>query len=311
MSETEHINFEPVGEAEAGQKLMRLLERRLGLPQNLLHRWLRTGQVRVNGRRCKPFQTVNAGDEIRLPPFAQKLALSPKTPDLPGPELPPLIGEHNGIWAFNKPSGLLSQPGTGMESSVSGLLTACYRDFAFQPAPAHRLDRETSGILLVGATFPALKGLQAEFRSGCIHKEYLAWVEGIWPENDTVLLRHFLEDANGITAHAEPAPGRVEAICGVRPLRTCEDKTLMQIRLLTGRKRQIRAQVAAFGHPVCGDRRYGTGDDPLKLHACRIILSDGFQFACLPDWEGEYAVRDMPETFFMETAGKINSVRNI
>lgn len=292
------LPFPPVGEAESGQKLLRFLERRLDLPQNLLHRWLRTGQIRLNGRRCKPFEIVATGDVVRLPPFAQKLSLAADSapPPLPAADsgLPPLLGVSGGIWAFNKPAGLAVQPGISHPESLSAQLADQYKDYAFRPAPGHRLDYGTSGVLLVGATFPALQQLQADFRAGKIHKEYLAWVEGAWQSGEPVNLRHFLaEDGRAL---AEPGQKRQECRCIARPVVRADKFSLLQILLLTGRKRQIRAQLAACGHPVAGDGRYGarlpaTG---LKLHSCRIILPDGSQFSCLPEWEGAMAVSELP-----------------
>lgn len=291
--------FPPVGEAESGQKLLRLLERRLGLPQNLLHRWLRTGQIRINGRRCKPYERVMTGDEIRIPPFAFKLAVFSSTEEPAPPEteaLPPLLGVHKGIWLFNKPAGLLSQPDKSGEKSLTSLLAAEYQGSAFIPAPAHRLDRETSGIIMVGATWLALQTLEQDFREGRIHKEYLAWVNGKWDESRPVELTHFLADENGIRAYSEPGSGRVESRCLVRPIMSADAQSLLQIRLLTGRKRQIRAQLAARGFPILGDARYGAkNEDRIYLHSCRVILPDGAEFCSLPDWSADKAVDALPE----------------
>lgn len=298
--------FPPVGEAESGQKLLRLLERRLGLPQNLLHRWLRTGQIRINGKRCKPFERVMAGDEIRIPPFAFKLASFSSTEEPAPPEpgaLPPLLGAHKGIWIFDKPAGLLSQPDKSGETSLSSLLAAEYEGSAFIPAPAHRLDRETSGLILVGATWQALQQLERDFQESRIHKEYLAWVKGAWTEASPVQLRHYLADENGIRAYNEACSGRVEASCLVRPVTGSGESTLLQISLLTGRKRQIRAQLAASGFPVLGDRRYGTGNEErLYLHSCRVILPDGAEFCSLPDWSADKAVNTLPEPLLQSQA---------
>lgn len=289
--------FPPVGEAESGQKLLAFLMRRLSLPQALLHRWLRTGQIRVNGRRCKPFASVQTGDIIRLPPFALKLAasLEPDLPKLPeDANLPPLLGEWNGVWIFNKPAGLAVQGGSGITDSLSARLASLYANLAFCPTPAHRLDRDTSGVLLVGATFAALQKLQADFRAGRIHKEYLAWIAGEWPWRQKRLLRHFMAETDNVIAHAEPGPNRREAKCIVSPLQQADNMSLVHIRLLTGRKRQLRAQLAACGHPVIGDSRYGQKGS-LKLHACRVILPDnGPEFSCLPPWQEQFAIAQLP-----------------
>lgn len=289
--------FPPVGEAESGQKLLAFLVRRLDLPQALLHRWLRTGQIRLNGRRCKPFIAVQTGDLVRVPPFARKLAASVNT-NMPeyagGVGLPPLLAQWNGIWAFNKPAGMPVQGGTGQADSICGRLRARYSQLAFCPAPAHRLDRDTSGILLVGSTFPALQKLQADFRSGRIHKEYLAWVEGRWPWPEQKFLRHFLSRGDRIIAYDSPAPGRKPGECMAVPVAYAAGMTLLHIRLLTGRKRQLRAQLAACGHPIAGDARYGH-KGLLKLHSCRIIMPDGGpEITCLPSWDEPFSVSELP-----------------
>lgn len=286
--------FQPVSNEESGQKLLRFLERRLGLPQNLLHRWVRTGQIRINGRRCRPFDPVAAGDEIRLPPFASKLSARSANADQ-HVELPPLLGEANGVLAFNKPAGMDAQPGGSGATNMASLLAARYAGHTFIPAPAHRLDRDTSGVLLVGATFKALQALQMAFRTGTIHKEYLAWVNGRWPYPAAMTFRHYLDCGNAVRAHALCAPGRREAVCLVSPLSASPEKSLLQVRLLTGRKRQIRAQLAACGYPIIGDKRYaGAKFETLKLHSCRAVLPDGTQFACLPSWSDEFAVSALP-----------------
>lgn len=290
-------NIVEVGTAEAGQKLLRFLQRRLALPEALLHRWLRTGQIRLNGRRCRAYETVAEHDFVRLPPFATHLSQSGAAPAPPAAEadLPPLLAEHNGIWAFAKPAGLATHPGTSTGVNMAELLARHYSGYAFRPAPAHRLDKETSGILLAGSTFPAQKQLQTWFREGRVHKEYLAWVKGAWPDTEPVLLRHYVGGFDHIEARDWPFAHSNEAICVVRPVRVTGGNSLMQVLLVTGRKHQIRAQMAALGSPVLGDSRYGARKGlQLRLHACRIILPDGQDFTYLPPWTGNYAVTELP-----------------
>lgn len=290
--------FPPVGPAEAGQKLLRFLQRRLDLPASLLHRWLRTGQIRVNGQRSQPFAPVAAGDAVRVPPFASRLAASGETPEAPGPDsgLPPLLAARDGIWAFAKPAGLAVHPGSGSGENFSDMLACHYAGQYFRPAPAHRLDKETSGILLVGATYKAQRQLQDWFRHGRAHKEYLAWAAGAWPWGEQRLLRHFVGGLDRIEAREQPFARGREALCVVRPVAAGRKQSLLQILLLTGRKRQIRAQLAAMGHPVIGDSRYGSrGGAGLKLHAFRVILPNGREFLWPPPWDGVYAVRTLPD----------------
>lgn len=306
----------PVNEKESGQKLLRFLERRLKLPASLLHRWIRTGQIRLNGSRCKPFDRVKEGDLVRLPPFALSMAAETcADQDLDSAEnvmerSVEILDIWNDIWAINKPSGLPVQSGTGHEDSISVRLAARSGPDFFKPAPAHRLDRDTSGILLAGASFEALRGLQEEFREGKIHKEYLVWVKGEWKEKGLVLLQNYLRkekenERTRMRVLPGMAPYAKEALTLIKALAAGEDKSLLQVRILTGVTHQIRAQLAAFGYPVLGDGKYGkSGEGPLRLHSYRIILPDEHEFSILPPWEGDLAVQSPPPPILPQFSGK-------
>ena len=167
MGEAPDPNTVIVDPREGGQKLLQFLQRRLDLPPSLLHRWIRTGQVRINGGRAKPFGLVAAGDSVRLPPFALGMSRRSKaTGGQASPEqeheprqrtqaLPPAprpLQKDGDLWVFCKPAGLPTHPGTGHEDSLSSRLAARAGDAPFKPTPVHRLDKDTSGILLVAAT---------------------------------------------------------------------------------------------------------------------------------------------------------------
>lgn len=302
-SAAEAANSFPVQAVESGQKLLQLLQRRLGLPQGLLHRWIRTGQVRLNGGRAKPFTVVAVGDQIRLPPFARNMAERKRSEDATAEQdvpLPPLVGRSGDIWAFNKPSGLPTQPGTGHEDSLAGRLAARYAGQPYIPTPIHRLDKDTSGVLLVAGSFAALSAMTTALRQHELCKEYLAWVRGSWPFAEARRLTHWLrkEGRDGfekVRVSDAPGEGR-EAVLTVLPLERGAERSLLLLRLHTGRTHQIRAQLAHVGHAVLGDIKYGAPDAAphLMLHALRVILPDGEVFACLPDWEKPFAVRAMP-----------------
>lgn len=302
-------DFPPVQREEGGQKLLQFLVRRLNMPESLLHRWIRTGQIRVNGRRCKPFARLSNGDMVRLPPFASGIAakgqagtFKEKSTNLC------FLARQGDIAALDKPGGLPVQPGSGHGDCISGRLRDSFADAIFKPVPCHRLDRDTSGILLVAMSFAALRQTQEYLRDGKVHKEYLAWVEGYWPEDRDVLLRHYLrkERSNGktlIRVHSVPVPYGKEAICAIRAIVRGKDKSLLQIRLLTGRTHQIRAQLAFSGFPVVGDGKYGTSFQRLLLHSFRVILPEGDEFTSPPPWEGVFLPAEMPEPFLRNLAG--------
>lgn len=317
-----------VSPAEAGQKLLQFLTRRMQLPQTLLHRWIRTGQIRLNGGRAKPFVRVAVGDSVRLPPFALSMDASarsgapepgqsavaenavqraPVEPRLPAPSrvalpLPPLAYADAELLVFNKPAGLPVHTGTGHTDSLATRLAAQYADAPFLPTPAHRLDKDTSGLLLVAASYAMLRALQDALRDGNLHKEYLAWVEGQWPYEAPVSLRHQLAKRyTGSDERVHVGDGRdaaCVALCLRRQPGSREEPTgrsLMHIRLLTGRTHQIRAQMSAEGHPLCGDSKYGgRGGRALQLHALRLVLPDGRVFTVLPSWGGAEAVTEAP-----------------
>lgn len=287
-----------VEQAESGQKLLQLLQRRLGLPEPLLHRWIRTGQIRLNGHRCKPFQRVQAGDRLRLPPFAPAFTGKVEPGAFPEAWAPryaggsliqlaglPVLGIHNDVWAMRKPAGMVVQPGSGHNDSIADRLGAIYANANFRPVPAHRLDRDTSGVLLVASTFSALSFLHEAMRARSLYKEYLAVVEGAW--DGPAILQNYMrkdEESGLMQVSDQPAPGYRFASSTVRALEVAPSHSLLQLRLETGRTHQLRAQLANAGFPIRGDARYGKAGFSMRLHASRIILPDGFSFFCAPDW---------------------------
>ncbi len=314
-----------VSQAEAGQKLLSYLKRRLGqkLPDSLLHRIIRGGEVRINHKRCKPFDRLEEGDEVRIPPLRPEGGCAPPFGASPAPgakaldpddEVTPqdagqprsarkghpatalitlnIIAETPGYLIINKPAGLPSQPGSGHSDSLSSRLAANFSKADFTPTPAHRLDKNTSGVILAAKTYRALRAAQDGFREHTISKDYLAWVEGNWPEQAPVELYDLLEkqDRNGKEKVITGA-GK-EALCRVGLLSARKERSLLLIRLFTGRTHQIRVQLASRGFPIIGDVKYGgpKAAQGMLLHAWRLALPSGETFSAPPPWEGEFAV---------------------
>lgn len=304
-----------VSRAESGQKLLNFLQRRIEAAAGELHKWIRSGQVRVNGGRSKAFDRVSEGDLVRVPPFAALKAPGSASPVRPRPAsaiafggaaILPVIYEDEDILVLNKPSGLPSQGGTGHADSVASLLAARFRHAEFVPAPVHRLDKDTSGLLIAGKSYAALRRLSDALAGRTEtppRKEYLAWVWGRWPHAGESELRDRMEK-NRQTERMET--GRTEgkeARSIVRALETRDVQgrtaTLMLVRLLTGRTHQIRVQFASRGYPLAGDSRYGRPDgERLRLHAFRLTLmkegrgTSSLSFRCLPSWNSPWELSE-------------------
>jgi len=282
---------------EAGQKLLQYLARRLeDVPPTALQRFIRTGQVRVDGRRAKPFSRLALGQLVRVPPYVPARPHAPARPETAAPETAPLdiLYEDDELLAVIKPAGLPVHPGSGHPTALTTLLHARQPDAPFKATPAHRLDRDTTGILLVAKSYRMLRAIHEAMESGDICKDYLAWLCGHWTlgeVNEWVTLR------DRLAKEGEPGQERMqccdtgkEAVSKVRLLYSTGEASLVEVRLETGRTHQIRTQLGSRGYPVLGDPKYGGGTPPLYLHAWRIVLPDA-AFSCPPAWPAPFAVK--------------------
>ncbi len=331
--------------SEAGQKLLQFLVRRLGLGTSVLHKWIRTGQVRLNGKRCNAFKRIEEGDAVRLPPFALEMARShvefsssshmhmrdadhtyargTKKTSSPRPSstmhasslcpLPPLVYEDTHLLVFNKCQGLAVHTGTGHTDSLATRLAHHHADAIFKPTPIHRLDKETSGIILVARSYAALRAVQESFQKRSATKHYLAWVCGTWPYHDMdYKLTHFIgkkyEGDDEKVRILSEKQGK-EAVCLVTCLLRVHGASLLRIRLISGRTHQIRVQLAEAGYPLLGDKKYGgnalinstTHEHSFYLHALRVELPrtesinalglSEHMYSIAPAWTGRYAVK--------------------
>jgi 23S rRNA pseudouridine955/2504/2580 synthase len=206
--------------------------------------------------------------------------------------LPDIVAELPGLLVLNKPAGLPVQPGSGHTDSVSSRLAAHFAHLPFKPTPAHRLDKDSSGLLLAATSYERLRALHEAFARRDLKKMYLAWVEGVWPDAGTCLLRDLLEKTGGSGREKVRSGQGREALCEVLCLHREERRSLLRVNLFTGRTHQIRAQLSTRGYPVCGDVKYGARPcgGGLLLHACSMELPDGERFVCLPSWAGEWAI---------------------
>ncbi len=247
-----------VGEESAGQRIDNFLIRTLkGVPKSHVYRILRSGEVRVNSGRVKQDYRLVDGDKVRVPPI--RVAAPEARPPARSLALP-VVYEDEAIIVIHKPSGVAVHGGSGISFGVIESLRA-ERPRAKFLELAHRLDRDTSGLLIVGKKRSALVELHRMLREGEIKKDYAAIVKGRWKggARKVEVSLHKFVTAEGERRVSARADGQ-QAVTLFKPLVVGDSTTLMEARLMTGRTHQIRVHAAHIGHPILGDDKYGDFD---------------------------------------------------
>jgi 23S rRNA pseudouridine955/2504/2580 synthase len=249
-----------VGEGDAGQRLDNFLLRVMkGVPRTHVYRLLRKGEVRVNGRRARPDRRLEPGDVVRLPPVRTATDPAPRRlPDALRREVrAAILYEDERVVALDKPSGLAAHGGSGLSFGAIEALRADRPGAELDLA--HRLDRDTSGVLVVAKDRVSLRLLHALLREGAVSKSYLALLEGRWQLGrkliDAPLKTNLRQGGERVVkVHVE---GKA-ASSTFRPLDHFGRRaTLVEVEIHTGRTHQIRVHAAYAGHPVAGDEKYG------------------------------------------------------
>ncbi|HUG76713.1 MAG TPA: RluA family pseudouridine synthase [Burkholderiales bacterium] len=268
-----------VGEEGVAQRIDNFLLRRLkGVPKSHVYRVLRSGEVRVNSGRVKPDYRLRSGDRVRVPPIrtASRRAAAPRPREFP------TVYEDAAMIVVDKPAGVAVHGGSGVSFGVIEALRASRPQAKFLEL-VHRLDRDTSGLLILAKKRAALVELHRMLREGEVEKVYLALVKGRWEGGGRELresLHKYVTSAG--ERRVAVREGGKSAVTRVKALRIAERVSLLEVRLLTGRTHQIRVHLAHAGHPILGDDKYGDfalnrawakdGVSRLFLHAGSLAL---------------------------------------
>ena len=277
----------PVPEDRDGQRLDNFLSGRLkGVPRSLIYRICRTGEVRVNGRRAKPDQRLVVGDEVRIPPV--RVAERGESAPPPGSQMnrveAAIIHEDREFLVIDKPAGVASHGGSGVSFGAIELLRAARPRDTLELA--HRLDRDTSGVLVLTRKRSALTALQAAIREGRVEKRYMALIEGALPKArltvDAPLRKSVLQGGERMV---RVDPEGKELRSHFSKIERYAGASLVEVALETGRTHQIRVHAQHLGQPLAGDEKYGDrefnktmrelGLKRLFLHAARFEFDLG------------------------------------
>lgn len=274
-----------VGPEENGRKLLSFLEARLGaLPAGLLMRLVRTGQVRIDGGRCKPFDRVLAGQKVRIPP----ITIEERKDNAPLDTSLDIVHEDNAMLLLNKPQGLPVHPGTGWTDSVHDRIKVRYPDQVFAPTPVHRLDRDTSGLLLCARTHDFLRHMHAIWH--LVAKGYLCWVQGNWQHVGWHTVESELGKQQTAQGEKMVSGSGKKAVSFVHAVQPGDRESLLLVVLGTGKTHQIRVHLADCGHPIIGDPKYGHGHG-LRLHAALLGWPE-HEFRIAPAWAGAFEISE-------------------
>ncbi|AEJ43227.1 RluA family pseudouridine synthase [Alicyclobacillus acidocaldarius] len=281
-----------IGPSDDGKPVHKWLRLLLpGLPLSGVYKSIRTGRVKVNGKRAKQDTRLHEGDIVHLyfrdedyaslhaHPVAKYHGVS-RAIDI--------LYEDDEIVAVNKPAGVLTHPADGEYKTSLAAQVEAYvydrgaRQGAFRAAPVHRLDRNTSGVVVFAKTARAAKAWAEAFQRGEVEKEYLAIAEGEWSGSGRVAVD--VRREGNVTRVVEDSGKPSETVYEV--VASSRGTSLVRLCLLTGRTHQIRVHMAHLGHPLLADRKYGARPIPgesFYLHARRVKWRDVDVKAPIPD----------------------------
>jgi 23S rRNA pseudouridine955/2504/2580 synthase len=250
--------FEVSGETD-GQRVDNFLSSRLkGVPRSHVYRLIRKGEIRVNKKRIKPDTRLHTGDMVRVAPLRMTETEAPLAPSAALSELlrRSILFETDAVMVLNKPQGLAVHTGSGLKTGLIEALRQIYPEHPHLEL-VHRIDKETSGCILVSKNSHTLKHLQSQIKEKSLRKTYLALVHGAWPERldriDAPLHKESVERGSGIVT---VDPEGKSALTQFAIVERFIGATLIQAMPITGRTHQIRVHCQFAGHPIVGDSKY-------------------------------------------------------
>ena len=230
------------------------------VPKSKIYNVITKGEVRVNKKRVSPSYKLRIGDSVRLPPFVVEKTLNFKPKEEKIKQLEhAIIYEDNCLLALNKPYGMASHGGSGISFGVIETLRASHVKRPYLEL-VHRLDRDTSGCLLLAKKRSTLRSLHELLRKGEITKKYITLVKGIWPKEraiDLPLIKNQMRSGERIVTVGALGKSTLSIF---RPIKFFKETTLLEVELHTGRTHQIRVHALASGFPIAGDEKYGNKD---------------------------------------------------
>jgi 23S rRNA pseudouridine955/2504/2580 synthase len=269
----------------AGQRVDNFLRKELpGVPKSRLYRLLRRGEVRINGGRVRADHRLQAGDEVRIPPARVREAGADPSAAIASRIAERVLFEDKRLLVIDKPSGTAVHGGSGISHGVIELLRFARPDLK-DLSLVHRLDRETSGCLVLAKRRSALRDLHERFREGLVEKNYLALVAGDWQLGALLVSAPlYVQNRKGGERHVIVTDEGKPAETRFRLSRRFGEYSLMQCQPLSGRTHQVRVHARQQGHPLVVDERYGdeaanaaakaAGLKRLFLHAQSIAFPD-------------------------------------
>ena len=257
------VSVVEISAAQLNQRLDNFLIKQLdNVPRTRIYRIIRKGEVRVNKKRSKPDYKLQIGDQVRIPPVHMdqgkpRKARPPAT--LVSRIEQAVLYQNSDILILNKPAGLAVHAGSGVDYGLIDVMRLLYPKIEIELV--HRLDRDTSGCLLLAKNRQALLGMQALLQERQINKNYTAVVQGYWPrelaEISQPLKKFHLPNGE---RRVRVDPGGKPALSRIKLLRGGKFYSIIQVELVTGRTHQIRVHCQAQGHPIAGDDKYGDSD---------------------------------------------------